>query len=79
MPTTKPRYPVTDADEVAAVLDEAARRWPDVPRRRLIQQILLDWRNGGRSPTARRAARQRLAGSLPGSSARYDPADEWPA
>lgn len=79
MPTTKPRHPVTETDEIAAVLDEAARRWPGVSRSRLIQQVLIDWRHGGRSLGARRAARQRLAGSLPGSSELYDPVGDWPA
>lgn len=79
MPTTKPRYPVTETDEISAVLDEAARRWPGVSRGRLIRQVLIDWRDGGGSPAARRAARRRLEGSLPGSSALYDPASEWPA
>jgi len=69
---------VTETDEIAAVLDEAARRWPGVPRSRLIQRVLVDWRDGGRAPAARRAARRRLTGSLPGSSALYQPAQEWP-
>ncbi len=28
MPTTRPRYTVTETDELAVALDEAARRWP---------------------------------------------------
>jgi hypothetical protein len=79
MPTTKRRYPVTETDDIAAVLDEAARRWPDVPRSRLIQRVLMDWHDGGASPAARHAARRRLVGSLPGSSKLYDPVGEWPA
>lgn len=79
MPTTKPRHTVTETEEIAAVLDEAERRWPGVPRNRLIQRVLIDWREGGRAPASRRAARGRLAGSLPGSSEPYDAASEWPA
>ena len=78
MPTTKPRYPVTETDEIAAVLDEAQRRWPGVPRSRLVQRVLLDWREGGRAPAQRRESRRQLAGSLPGSARLYDPAADWP-
>ena len=38
MPTTKPRYTVTDTGHVAELLDAAARRWPDVGDRK---QLLL--------------------------------------
>ncbi|WP_420445802.1 hypothetical protein [Candidatus Poriferisodalis sp.] len=79
MPTTRPRYPVTETDEIADILDEAARRWTDAPRSRLIGLVLHDWAAGGRSPTARAAARAGLAGSLPGSSALYDRSEDWPA
>jgi hypothetical protein len=79
MPTTKPRYPVTETDEIAAVLDEAQRRWPDVPRSRLIRRVLLDWRDSARAPAQQREHRRQLAGSLPGSARLYDPAADWPA
>jgi hypothetical protein len=78
VPTQRPRHPVTETEEVAAVLDEAARRWPDVARSRLIPLILRDWAAGGRSPAAAAGARRALMGSLPGSSALYDRAEEWP-
>jgi hypothetical protein len=38
VPTTKPRYTVTDAGHLAELLDAAARRWPDVVDRK---QLLL--------------------------------------
>lgn len=79
MPTTRRRHPVTETDEVIRVLDEAARKWPDVPRPKLIQMVLADWASGGRSPSARAAARRELVGSLPGSAALYDRTDDWPA
>lgn len=69
---------MTETDEIAQVLDEAARRWPGVPRSRLIQRVLLDWREGGRAPQARQLARRQLVGSLPGSSALYDSNEDWP-
>ena len=38
MPTTKPRYTLTDAGHLAELLDAASRRWPDVEDRK---QLLL--------------------------------------
>ncbi len=38
VPTTKPRYTVTDTGHLAELLDAAARRWPDVVERK---QLLL--------------------------------------
>jgi len=38
VPTTKPRYIVTDTGHLAELLDAAARRWPDVVDRK---QLLL--------------------------------------
>ncbi|MDA0185352.1 hypothetical protein OJ997_33915 [Solirubrobacter phytolaccae] len=34
MPTTKPRYVITDTGDMAGMLDDAQRRWPDVQDRR---------------------------------------------
>lgn len=34
VPTTRPRYTLTDTGELAAMLDAAARRWPEEPRRK---------------------------------------------
>ncbi len=79
MPTTRRRHPVTETDEIAAILDEASRQWHDVPRAKLIRLIILDWAAGGVSPSARARARDALAGSLPGSSPLYDRAEDWPA
>ena len=78
MPTTRPRHPVTETDEISEVLDEASRKWSDVPRRKLIRLIMLDWARGGRSPAARARARDSLIGSLPGSSSLYDSSEDWP-
>lgn len=78
MPTTRPRHPVTETDEIAEILDDAARRWPDVARAKLIQCVMADWAAGGRSPSARSAAREALVGSLPGSADSYDRSVDWP-
>jgi len=79
MPTTRPRYPITETDEVAKILDDAARKWPDAPRSRLIKLVIADWANGGSSPSAQSVARGELVGSLPGSAEHYDASDDWPA
>lgn len=78
MPTMRPRHAVTETDEIAAVLDAAARRWSGVSRAKLIGLALVDWANGGQSPPARADARADLVGSLPGSSGLYDRHQDWP-
>ena len=78
VPTSRPRHPVTETDDIAAVLDEASRRWSGTPRAKLIRLVLLDWASGGRSPSARAQAREDLTGSLPGSSHLYQRAEDWP-
>ena len=78
MPTTRPRHPVTETDEIADILDEAALKWPGVPRAKLIQLVIGDWATGGNSPSARAAARQALVGSLPASSVLYEREVDWP-
>ena len=76
VPTARPRHSVTETEEIAQVLDDASRRWPDVPRAKLIGLIMLDWVQFGRSPSSRSDARSSLVGSLPGSSALYDRSGE---
>jgi hypothetical protein len=49
MPTTHPRYTVTDTGEVREMLDLAQRRWPDVHDRR---QLLLRLADAGRDRVA---------------------------
>ena len=34
LPTTRPRYTITDTGDVAGMLDAAQRRWPDVQDRK---------------------------------------------
>lgn len=77
MPTTRRRHPVTETEDVAAVLDEAARVWPGASRSKLIRLVLADWASGGRSPAARASARRDLVGSLPASSGLYDRTEDW--
>jgi hypothetical protein len=67
MPTTQPRYTVTDTGDVREMLDLAQRRWPDVRDRR---QLLLRLAGAGRDRVAaeleassleRQSERQRAA------------------
>lgn len=47
MPTTRPRHQITETDELAAALDEAAERWPGVSRGRLINRLALEGHRAG--------------------------------
>lgn len=42
MPTTRPRHFVTETDELAAALDEAARRYPGLSRPQLLVRLALE-------------------------------------
>jgi hypothetical protein len=84
MPTTKPRYTVTDTGELSELLDEAQRRWPEVDDRK---ELLLRLAAAGREAieregVERRQAVEETAGLLrgvyePGELARLR--DDWPA
>jgi mannose/cellobiose epimerase-like protein (N-acyl-D-glucosamine 2-epimerase family) len=83
MPTTKPRYVVTDAGEMREMLDAAQRRWPQVTDRKAL--LLLLAKSGReaieREGSERRAAAAETAGVLgdvyePGELERLR--EEWP-
>lgn len=40
MPTTRPRYQVTETPEVAHALDVAAKKWPNEPRSKLLLRLV---------------------------------------
>lgn len=40
MPTTRPRYRVTETPVVARALEVAAKRWPDEPRSKLLLRLV---------------------------------------
>ncbi|HEX4588104.1 MAG TPA: hypothetical protein VH185_09090 [Mycobacterium sp.] len=40
MPTTRPRYQVTETPEVARALDLAAKRWPGESRSKLLLRLV---------------------------------------
>jgi hypothetical protein len=69
MPTTRPRYQVTETPDVAYALDLAARRWPNVPRSKLLLRLL---RAGSAAIEAERnaATRSRLA-AIDATSGKY--------
>jgi hypothetical protein len=84
MPTSKPRYTVTDTGELSDLLDAAQRRWPEVTDRKAL--LLRLAATGGKEIAAaaadRRAAVAETAGALSGI---YEPGElerlrkDWPA
>ena len=83
MPTTKPRYTVTDTGELSELLDAAQRRWPDVPDRKdlLLKLVATGGEAIEREAAARRLAVEETAGILSGV---YEPGElerlreDWP-
>lgn len=83
MPTTKPRYTVTDSGEVSELLDDAQQRWPEVSdRKELLLLLAATGREAiEREGAARRAAVAETSGALSGV---YEPGEleqlreDWP-
>jgi hypothetical protein len=89
MPTAWPRHSITETPAIAAVLDNAARVWPDLGDRRseLLRRVI---EVGGQTVAATAAQVDResadlieqLAGSMPNAwpaSAAQALKDEWPS
>lgn len=87
MPTTRPRHFVTETDELAAALDAAASRWPDLSRPQLLVRLALEGNQaahhaGEQRRQRRLAAIRQHAGVLTGV---YGPdylatlREDWPA
>ena len=85
MPTARRRYQVTETDQVARALDEAAGRWPNEPRSRLIVRAIVA---GGEAlakeatSEARLAALHRLQGTYADAYAPHyldSLRTDWPA
>lgn len=83
MPTSKPRYMLTDTGELSELLDAAQRRWPEVTGRK---ELLLRLAAAGAESieagvAERRAALADTAGALSGV---YEPGEldrlrqDWP-
>lgn len=58
MPTTRPRYTLTDTGALREQLDEAQRRWPEVQGRK---ELLLRLADAGHKAIAREADERRRA------------------
>lgn len=88
MPTSRPRHTITETDEVARALDEAARRWPRErhARGKLLQRLVVEGyqalrEHGAQAAGARREAIARTSGVLTGDygdSYLDDLRSEWP-
>ena len=87
VPTARPRHFVTETDELAAALDEAARRWPTRSRGQLLARLAIEGHRAAQQAHDERrqrrlAAVQRNSGVLTGV---YGPDylaalhQEWPA
>jgi hypothetical protein len=89
MPTSRPRHTITETDEVAQALDDAARRWPAerTVRGRLLLRLMREGHRAirGRNEAEarrRRAAIKRTSGALTGVYESDELArlrDDWPA
>jgi hypothetical protein len=58
VPTTRPRYTLTDTGVLREQLDEAQRRWPDVRDRK---ELLLRLAEAGRNAITREAEERKKA------------------
>lgn len=63
MPTTRIRHTITETEEVARALDEAARRWPGEreARSRLLLRLVAEGYRALREERDKQAARRRAA------------------
>ncbi|MDN5765764.1 MAG: hypothetical protein L0H96_07840 [Humibacillus sp.] len=59
MPTTRPRHFVTETDELAAALDEAAVRWPGMSRPQLLVRLALAGHSAARQERQEQLQRRR--------------------
>lgn len=83
MPTTKPRYTLTDTGELSDLLDRAQRRWPKVHDRKelLLRLAAAGDQAIGREAADRVKAVEETAGALSGV---YEPGElarlreDWP-
>jgi hypothetical protein len=89
MPTARPRHTLTETDDLARALDDAARRWPADrdSRTKLLHRLIVEGHRtivdrDGRLADHRRDAIRRTSGALTGSYAADHLArlrDDWPA
>ena len=88
MPTARPRHVITETDDVARALDDAARRWPEErSRSKLVLRLLAEGHRAVKADhedgvEARRAAVLRTSGALAGAygpNYREDLRADWPS
>jgi hypothetical protein len=89
MPTRRPRHLITETDQVAKALDEAAKRWPEDrnSRAKLLLHLIDEGHHAlveeaGRHREVRLAAVRRTSGALTGTyHADYldQLREDWPA
>jgi hypothetical protein len=86
MPTTRPRHTLTETDEIAAALNDAALAWPELrgDRGALLRKLVEAGRNsvhGGGNSGGVRALLVSAAGAATGAyprDARAELLAEWP-
>ena len=61
VPTTRPRHLVTETDDLAVALDDAARRWPGLSRSQLVVRLALEGHRAAVTERERRRARRLVA------------------
>ncbi len=87
MPTTRPRHFVTETDDLARALDEAAATWPGLSRAQILVRLALEGHRAAQHAHEERrrrrlAALRKHSGELTGV---YGPnhldqlREEWPA
>jgi hypothetical protein len=78
MPTQRPRLTITETDEIARMLDEAAERWPEDRghRGRLLQRLA---ERGAEAERAASAARSRGWAAIVQGAAGAAGSDAYPA
>lgn len=87
MPTTRPRHFVTETDDLARALDEAAAMWPGLSRAQVLVRLALEGHRAAQHAHEERrgrrlAALRKHSGELTGV---YSPnhlhelREEWPA
>ena len=84
MPTTRPRYMITETDDLAAALDAAAARWPDLSRPQWLVRLALaaaEPLNAEQQRKRRLAALERLASGEFAYPSGYlaELREDWPA
>jgi hypothetical protein len=87
MPTTRPRYQVTETPAIARAIDRAAMRWPGEPRSKLLLRLVdvgsetLE-QHGERDVEVHRAAVTTSSGAYPdafGPGYLAELREDWPA